>query len=164
IYGTVSPTQPRRLTQKLGLATERQLRLPAPRPMLNPLGTGNTDRGRGTHSRDAPQPTKIINVISVNSVKDKKQKVREVTEGWMNVPISFPPISSKDISDEPLIIEAEVEGYLVKQVYVDEGSSIEVMFEHCFENLNARIKAKVKETQTDLVGFAKEISKPLGKI
>ncbi|GJW83097.1 reverse transcriptase domain-containing protein [Tanacetum coccineum] len=146
------------------LATERQLRLPAPRPMLNPLGTGNTDRGRGAHSRDAPQPTKIINVINVNSVKDKKRKVREVTEGWINVPISFPPISSEDISDEPLIIEAEVEGYLVKQVYVDEGSSVEVMFEHGFENLDARINAKVKETQTDLVGFAGEISKPLGKI
>ncbi|GJU59649.1 hypothetical protein Tco_1237415 [Tanacetum coccineum] len=97
------------------LATEIQLRLPSPRPMLNPLRSGNTDRycdyhqekghytndciqlrkqlemtlesgklnhlvkdvrqrGRGSHARDAPQPEKIINVISVNSVKDKKQK------------------------------------------------------------------------------------------
>nr|GEY80229.1 reverse transcriptase domain-containing protein [Tanacetum cinerariifolium] len=38
------------------------------------------------------------------------------------------------------------------------------MFEHCFENLDSRIKARLKETQTDLVGFAEEISKPLGKI
>nr|GFC98416.1 reverse transcriptase domain-containing protein [Tanacetum cinerariifolium] len=38
------------------------------------------------------------------------------------------------------------------------------MFEHCFENLDSRIKAKLKETQTDLVGFAGEISRPLGKI
>ncbi|GJW68315.1 reverse transcriptase domain-containing protein [Tanacetum coccineum] len=79
-------------------------------------------------------------------------------------PISFLAISSEDISEEPLIVEAEVEGYLVRRVYVDEGSSVEVMFEHCFENLDSRIKARLKETQTDLVGFEGEISKPLGKI
>ncbi|GJS24958.1 reverse transcriptase domain-containing protein [Tanacetum coccineum] len=187
------------------LATETQLRLPAPRPMINPLRSGNTDRycdyhqekghytndciqlrkqlemalesgklnhlvkdvrqrGRGSHGRDDPQPAKIINVISVNSVKDKKRKVREATESWMNVPISFPAIPSDDISEEPLIVEAEVEGYLVRRVYVDEGSSVEVMFEHCFKNLNPKIKARLRETQTDLVGFAGEVSKPLGKI
>nr|GEX32076.1 reverse transcriptase domain-containing protein [Tanacetum cinerariifolium] len=121
-------------------------------------------KGRGPQGRGAPQPEKVINVISVNSVKDKKWKGREVTESWINIPISFPAISSKDIFEEPLIVEAKVEGYLVKRVYVDEGSSVEVMFEHCFENLDSRIKAKLKETQTDLVGFAGEIPKPLGKI
>ncbi|GJS89984.1 hypothetical protein Tco_0772620 [Tanacetum coccineum] len=118
----------------------------------------------GSHGRDDPQPAKIINVISVNSVKDKKRKVREATESWMNILISFPAISSKDVSEEPLIVEAEVEGYLVRRVYVDEGSSVEVMFEHCFENLNPKIKAGLRETQTDLVGFAGEISKPLGRL
>ncbi|GKA17394.1 hypothetical protein Tco_0697231 [Tanacetum coccineum] len=187
------------------LATKTQLCLPAPRPMLNPLRSGNTDRycdyhqekghytndciqlrtqlemalesgklnhlvkdvrqrGRGSHGRDAPQPAKIINVISVNSVKDKKRKVQEVTEAWMNTPITFPPIASEDISNEPLIVEAKVEGYLVRRIYVDEGSSIEVMFEHCFENLHPRIKAELRETRTDLVGFAGEVSKPLEKI
>nr|GEW15125.1 reverse transcriptase domain-containing protein [Tanacetum cinerariifolium] len=94
----------------------------------------------------------------------KKRKVRETTESWINIPISFPTISLEDIFEEPLIVEAEVEGYLVRRVYVDEGSSVEVMFEHCFENLNPIIKARLKETQTNLVGFAEEISKPLGKI
>ncbi|GKB88846.1 reverse transcriptase domain-containing protein [Tanacetum coccineum] len=187
------------------LATETQLRLPALRPMLNPLKSGNMDRyyayhqekgqytndyiqlrkqlemalesgkldhlvkvvlqrGRGSHGKDAPQPAKIINVISVNSVKDKKRKVREVTEVWMNTPITFPSIASEDISDEPLIVEAEVEGYLVRQIYVDEGSLVEVMFKHCFENIHPRITARLRETRTDLVRFAGEVSKPLGKI
>ncbi|GJZ04069.1 reverse transcriptase domain-containing protein [Tanacetum coccineum] len=187
------------------LPTETQLRLPVPRPMLNPLRSGNTDRyydyhqekghytndyiqlrkqlemalesgklnhlvkdvrqrGRGSHGQDDPQPAKIINVISVNSVKEKKRKVKEATESWMNIPISFPAISSEDIFEEPLIVEAEVEGYLVRRVHVDEGSSVEVMFEHCFEKLNPKIKARLRETQPDLVGFAGEVSKPLGKI
>ncbi|GJS76730.1 reverse transcriptase domain-containing protein [Tanacetum coccineum] len=185
------------------LATETQLRLPAPRPMINPLRSGNIDRyfnyhqekghymndciqlrkqlemalesgklnhlvkdvrqrRRGSHGRDDPQLAKIINVISVNSVKDKKQKVREATESWINVLISFPAIPSDDISEEPLIVEAEVEGYLVRRVYVHEGPSVEVMFKHCFKNLNLKIKARLRETQTDLLGFTGEVSKPLG--
>ncbi|GJW88661.1 hypothetical protein Tco_0164001 [Tanacetum coccineum] len=94
----------------------------------------------------------------------KKRKDREATEAWMNTPITFPGVISDDASDEPLIIEAEVEGYLVRRVYVDEGSSVEVMFEHCFENLPAKVRAGLRETRTDLVGFAGEVAKPLGKI
>ncbi|GJV50427.1 hypothetical protein Tco_1440639 [Tanacetum coccineum] len=74
----------------------------------------------------------------------------------MSVPITFPPIWSKDISDEPIIIEADVEGYLVHRVYADQGASLEVMFEHCFENLSPAIKSRLKSTQTDLVGFVEE--------
>nr|GEY45438.1 hypothetical protein [Tanacetum cinerariifolium] len=70
----------------------------------------------------------------------------------------------EDVSDEPLIVEAEVEGYLVRRIYVDRGASVEVMFEHYFENLSPAIKARLKETQTDLVGFVEEATKPLGKI
>ncbi|GJW23187.1 reverse transcriptase domain-containing protein [Tanacetum coccineum] len=98
------------------------------------------------------------------SLKEKKRKERKATKRWMNTHISFPLISEEDVSDEPLIVEAEVEGYLVRRVYVDGGASMEVMFEHYLENLNPGIKARLKETQTDLVGFAGEATKPLGKI
>ncbi|GKC10026.1 hypothetical protein Tco_1001636 [Tanacetum coccineum] len=46
----------------------------------------------------------------------------------MNAPITFPLISSDDVSDEPLIIETKVEGYLVRRVFVDQGAAIQVMF------------------------------------
>ncbi|GJT10133.1 reverse transcriptase domain-containing protein [Tanacetum coccineum] len=142
----------------------KQLEIALESKKLNHLVKDVRQRGRGSHGRDDPQQAKIINVISVNSVKDKKQKVREATESWMNVPISFPAIYSEDIFEEPLIVEEEVEGYLVRRVYVDEGSSIEVMFEHCFKNLNPKIKGRLKETRMDLVGFTGEVSKSLGKI
>ncbi|GKC73069.1 reverse transcriptase domain-containing protein [Tanacetum coccineum] len=38
------------------------------------------------------------------------------------------------------------------------------MFEHCFENLPENVRAGLRETRTDLVGFAGEVAKPLGKI
>ncbi|GJS50812.1 reverse transcriptase domain-containing protein [Tanacetum coccineum] len=186
------------------MATETQLQLPPPRPVANPLRTGDPnkycdyhqDKGHHTNgciqlrkqleialesgklnhlmkdlrqrverrqNRNPPAP-KVINMVDVHSSKKKKRKDREATESWMNTPISFPPIMTDDASDEPLIIEAEIEGYLVRRVYVDEGSSVEVMFEHCFENLPAKVKAGLRETRTDLVGFAGEVAKPLGKI
>nr|GEU37698.1 reverse transcriptase domain-containing protein [Tanacetum cinerariifolium] len=135
----------------------KQLEMALEPGKLNHLVKDVRQRGRGSHGRDAPQPAQVINLISVNSVKDKKPKVREMTETWMNILISFPTISSKDIFEEPLIVKAEVEGYLVRPVYVDKGSSVEVMFEHCFENLDSRIKARLKETRTDLRTFMKFI-------
>nr|GEX14943.1 reverse transcriptase domain-containing protein [Tanacetum cinerariifolium] len=76
----------------------------------------------------------------------------------------FPLLSMKDISDEPLIIEAVMEGYLVRRVYVDQGASMEVIFEHCFKNLSTTIRSRLKGTQMDLVGFTRGVVKPLGKI
>ncbi|GJR42169.1 hypothetical protein Tco_1310272 [Tanacetum coccineum] len=66
-------------------------------------------------------------MIRTRLIKEKKRKAREVTEIWMNTPITFPPVSSEDVSDEPIIVEAELEGYLVRRVYVDAGASVEVI-------------------------------------
>ncbi|GJZ84956.1 hypothetical protein Tco_0650295 [Tanacetum coccineum] len=85
-------------------------------------------------------------------------------EDWMNAPITFPPISSDDVSKDRIIVEDEVEGYLIRRVYVVQGASVEVMFEHCFENLPATVNARLKETHMDLVGFAGDVVKPMGKI
>nr|GEV57016.1 hypothetical protein [Tanacetum cinerariifolium] len=126
----------------------KQLEMALESGKLNHLVNDVRRGGKGPHGRDDPQPAKIINVISVNSVKDKKRKVRETTKSWMDIPITFLAISAEDIFEEPLIV-------LVKRVYVDEGSSVDVMFEHCFENLNPKIKAGLRETQTDLVGEAR---------
>nr|GEU29099.1 reverse transcriptase domain-containing protein [Tanacetum cinerariifolium] len=69
-----------------------------------------------------------------------------------------------DVSDEPLIIESVMEGYLVRRVYVDEGASLEVMFKHCFKNLSPAMRSRLMSTQMDLVGFAVRVVKLLGKI
>nr|GEW81050.1 reverse transcriptase domain-containing protein [Tanacetum cinerariifolium] len=108
---------------------------------VEPPGKGRTTGRKGTPWPRRSTAGQDNQCDQCNAVKNKKRKVRETTESWMNIPITFPAISAKDISEEPLIVEAEVEEYLVRRVYVDEGSSVEVMFEHCFENPNPKIKA-----------------------
>nr|GEU72067.1 hypothetical protein [Tanacetum cinerariifolium] len=53
-----------------------------------------------------------------------------------------------------IILEALIEGFLVRRIYVDGGSSSEVMYEQCFQNLRSKTKAKLKESRTPLVGFS----------
>ncbi|GJZ14199.1 hypothetical protein Tco_0549429 [Tanacetum coccineum] len=56
--------------------------------------------------------------------------------------------------DSPIILEALIEGFLVRRIYVDGGSSSEVMYEHYFRNLGAETRVKLKESRTPLVGFS----------
>ncbi|GKC88440.1 hypothetical protein Tco_1149089 [Tanacetum coccineum] len=78
--------------------------------------------------------------------------------------ISFPSTPGCQLVDSPIILEALIEGFLVRRIYVDGGSSSEVMYEHCFRNLRAETRAKLKESRTPLVGFSSEVSYPIGTI
>nr|GEY26202.1 hypothetical protein [Tanacetum cinerariifolium] len=104
---------------------------------LNHLFKDVRQRGsnRGRQTGNNSTNGKIINMVYVRAEgkKHKYQLGRE--EDWMNVPITFPPVQSDDVSDEPLIIKAELEGYLVQRVFVDQEQllsmgkiELEVMF------------------------------------
>ena len=89
--------------------------------------------------------------------RGRRRKVFDQEEEWMNAPISFPPILPGEVFDEPLIVEAEVEGYTVRRVYVDQGISVEVMYKHFFENLDSSIRSRLTKTIIPLVGFPEKL-------
>ncbi|GKE21527.1 reverse transcriptase domain-containing protein [Tanacetum coccineum] len=66
--------------------------------------------------------------------------------------------------DSPIILEAHIEGFQVRRIYVDGGSYSEVMYEHCFRNLGPDTRAKLRESRIPLVGFSGEVNYPLGVI
>nr|GEU61553.1 reverse transcriptase domain-containing protein [Tanacetum cinerariifolium] len=69
---------------------------------------------------------------------------------------------SQEISFGKQKLSTDREGKRKKQRHG--GSSFEVMYEHCFRNLRAKTKAKLKESRTPLVGFSGEVSYPIGTI
>ncbi|GJX27063.1 reverse transcriptase domain-containing protein [Tanacetum coccineum] len=78
--------------------------------------------------------------------------------------ISFSPLESSGVQENPIVIEAEVEGHLINRMYVDGGSTLEVLYKHCFNKLRPEIKNQMIPATTPLLGFSGEISWSLGQI
>nr|GEW61707.1 reverse transcriptase domain-containing protein [Tanacetum cinerariifolium] len=76
--------------------------------------------------------------------------------------ITFPLVTR--VSNAPVIIEAAVFEKKVKRVYMDNGSTCEVIYEHCFEKPNPTIKATRVNTETPLVGFSGKRSWSIGEV
>ncbi|GKF67372.1 hypothetical protein Tco_0197051, partial [Tanacetum coccineum] len=67
-------------------------------------------------------------------------------------------------TEGPMIIEAEIGGHCVHRMYVDGGSALEIMYEHCFSRLHPEIKRQLIPATTPLIGFSGEIIWPIGQI
>ncbi|GKB51090.1 hypothetical protein Tco_0901843 [Tanacetum coccineum] len=130
---------------------------------LNQLIKDVRQRGRGNSKGRDRGIDKVINMI-LSWSDERKKKYMETEEIWMRTPVVFLAVSTEDISDEPIIIEVVMEGYQVHRIHVDQGVSVEVMFQHCFENLSPAMKSRLKSIQTDLVGFARDVVKSLGMV
>ncbi|GJV68247.1 reverse transcriptase domain-containing protein [Tanacetum coccineum] len=66
--------------------------------------------------------------------------------------ITFPPLSANKGTEGPLVIEAEIGGHAVHRMYVDGGSSMEILYEHCFNRLRPEIKSQMVPATTSLTG------------
>ncbi|GJW18537.1 hypothetical protein Tco_0025973 [Tanacetum coccineum] len=102
----------------------------------------------------------IVGMIRGNT---SKKRPREQSEQWLDNEISFPSTPGCQLVDSPIILEALIEGFLVRRIYVDGGNSSEVMYEHCFRNFGAETRAKLKESKTPLVGFSSEGTTSTGR-
>nr|GEX44653.1 reverse transcriptase domain-containing protein [Tanacetum cinerariifolium] len=60
--------------------------------------------------------------------------------------------------------EAEIGGHAGHRMYVDGGSSIEVLYEHCFNWIRPKIKSQMAPATTSLTGFSEETIWPLGQL
>nr|GEY70395.1 reverse transcriptase domain-containing protein [Tanacetum cinerariifolium] len=77
--------------------------------------------------------------------------------------IYFPTLGEEDGTEGPMIIEAEMGGHCVHRIYVDGGSSSEILYEHCFSKFRPEIKNQLIPANTPLVGFSGEVIWPLGR-
>ncbi|GJY36208.1 reverse transcriptase domain-containing protein [Tanacetum coccineum] len=63
-----------------------------------------------------------------------------------------------------MIIEAEIGGHFVHQIYVDRGASSEILYEHCFIRLRPEVRSQMVPATTSLIGFSGETIWPIGQI
>ncbi|GJY13601.1 reverse transcriptase domain-containing protein [Tanacetum coccineum] len=62
--------------------------------------------------------------------------------------ISSPPLGDEDGTEGPMIIEAEIGGHFIHRIYVDGGSALEILYEHCFNRLRPEIGDTEHSTST----------------
>ena len=91
-------------------------------------------KGGDTDGKDKPAAILVIQQPG----KVARRRINQSFSAGYN--ISFPPLHEGDGEDGPMIIEAEIGGHEVHRIYVDGGSSSEVIFEHCFSRLQPEIR------------------------
>ncbi|GKC74123.1 reverse transcriptase domain-containing protein [Tanacetum coccineum] len=90
---------------------------------------------------------------------------QKITQSFERVSeITFPSLTTSSGTEGPLVIEAEIGGHMIHRMYVDGGSSTEVLYEHCFNQLRPEIKNQMVPTTTSLTGFSGETIWPLGQL
>nr|GEV51732.1 reverse transcriptase domain-containing protein [Tanacetum cinerariifolium] len=90
---------------------------------------------------------------------------QKVTQTFAHVKeIMFLPLTANKGTGGPLVIEAEISGHAVNRIYVDGGSSMEVLYELCFNRLKPKIKSQMVLMTTSLTGFSGETIWPLRQL
>nr|GEZ59833.1 reverse transcriptase domain-containing protein [Tanacetum cinerariifolium] len=110
----------------------------------------------------------IINPALIKRLHDKIPNWTEakLQEGRLSKPtkVRAKAGQGEDGTEGLMIIEAEMGGHFVHRMYVDGGSSSEIMYEHCFNRFRPEVKSQMVPATTPLVGFSGEIIWPLGQI
>ncbi|GJR43152.1 reverse transcriptase domain-containing protein [Tanacetum coccineum] len=104
---------------------------------------------------------KVINMIREEG--NRKRPFEEGRSGLMSE-LTFPEMPRSQLTDEPIILEGIIEGNQVRRILVDGGSSSEIMYEHCFRNLDVNIRSRLRRCKAPMIGFSGETYHPLGLI
>nr|GEW27481.1 reverse transcriptase domain-containing protein [Tanacetum cinerariifolium] len=116
------------------------------------------NRKKETAAKD--KPTAIYMVQSWQ--RTMKQNVTQSFERGRE--IAFPQLTASNGTEGPLVIEAEMGGHMIHRMHIDGGSSMEILYEHCFNKLRPEIKGQMVPATTSLTGFSGETIWPLGQL
>nr|XP_043625551.1 uncharacterized protein LOC122596974 [Erigeron canadensis] len=78
------------------------------------------------------------------------------------VSISFPPVTA--VSSDPVVIQARVANFEDGKVYLDNESSSDIIYDHCFQKLPQRVRDLKRPSRTQLVSFMGESNRPVGEV
>nr|GEY43214.1 reverse transcriptase domain-containing protein [Tanacetum cinerariifolium] len=106
------------------------------------------------------KPTAIYMVQSWQ--RKVKQKVTQIFKRVRE--IAFSQLTASNGTEGPLVIEAKMGGHVIHRMYIDGGSSMEILYKHCFNRLRPERKSQIVLVTTSLTGFSGETIWPLGQL
>ncbi|GJS03507.1 reverse transcriptase domain-containing protein [Tanacetum coccineum] len=128
------------------------------RELMQSSGKEQPKKKGKTSKKEKPQAILMI---------QSRQKVirQKITQSFSpNPEMLFPHLRDDEGAEGPLIIEVEIGGHQVHRICVDGWSSLEILYEHCFNRLRPEIKNQIVPATTLLIGFSGEIKWPLRQI
>ncbi|XP_071699374.1 uncharacterized protein [Rutidosis leptorrhynchoides] len=108
-----------------------------------------------------PQKDKVIFTIDSYQPYKKRGSSYGIT-GYEE--IFFPALDTIIPSDLPVTISGRIYNRRVHRIYLDGGSACDVMYEHCFTQLNLAIRTRIPSARDPLIGFSGEKCWPIREI
>nr|GEU99039.1 reverse transcriptase domain-containing protein [Tanacetum cinerariifolium] len=113
--------------------------------------------------KEAPAKDKPTTIYMIQSWQ--RMTRQKVTQSFERVrEITFPSLATNSRTEGPLVIEAKIGGHIIPRMYVDGGSSTEVLYEHCFNRIRPEVNNQMVPAPTSLTGFSGETIWPLGQL
>ncbi|GJT83311.1 hypothetical protein Tco_1057653 [Tanacetum coccineum] len=104
---------------------------------------------------------KVINMVGSGGYR---RRPYEMAEPRVMEEIVFSAIFGDNLTDTSIILEATIEGFRVRRIYIDGGSSSEFMYGQCFRSFDAHTKSNLRKSNAPFVGVSREIYHPLGLV
>ncbi|GJR39628.1 hypothetical protein Tco_1215312 [Tanacetum coccineum] len=150
-------------TPKEILAMDNVTFLPPP-PMVGTPEKRNMNKFWKSDQKNKGSTKGKEEVMSMVRSQGYQKRPYERVKHWMDNAIAFPSVPCYQLMDFSVIVDALIEGFKVRRIYVDGGNSSEIMYEHYFKSLNYQTRLRLIESQILLVGFLGEVNYPLGVI
>ncbi|GJY13911.1 hypothetical protein Tco_0383220 [Tanacetum coccineum] len=129
------------------LSEYSNIHIPTFKPLLKSLAEIYvTSKGRNSRLCHLARGVKAQNITPSSTTKkwkdqaEWKQRITETNIAFSN----DDPIPEHYHGDNPLIIKANIRGCMIHRIYVDGGSSTEIMYEHCFQQLSNEARASIR--------------------
>nr|GFA64776.1 hypothetical protein [Tanacetum cinerariifolium] len=131
-----------------------------PPPMVTPVEKRSSNKFCEFHNDKWHSTNECMQLRK--QIEELRVTRQKVTQSFAHVKeITFPPLAANKGTGGPLVLEAKISGHAI---YMDGGSSMEVLYEHCFNWLQPEIKSQMVPTITSLTGFSGETIWPLGQL
>ncbi|XP_027083887.1 uncharacterized protein [Coffea arabica] len=123
----------------------------------NIVGVINTISGDPTGGDSQNSQKRTYCQAGMEVVEQSSRLSEDITYGPRD------PVPAASSNHETLVIEVLTNNYIVKKVYVDPGSSVDVLYYRTFESLKLT-REQLTPVRTPLVGFAGHVVHPEGMV
>ncbi|GKG10210.1 hypothetical protein Tco_0338956, partial [Tanacetum coccineum] len=123
---------------------------------------GEKDQPKAVKKGETSSKDKAMAILMVQPWQ--KVAKQRITQNFSpDLEISFPPLGEEDETEGLMIIEEEISGHFIHHKYVDGGSSLKILYEHCFKRLRPKVKNQMVPATTPLIGFSGDVIWPMGQ-